>query len=447
MEIEFIPIGGYGEVGKNMSFLRVGDEAVILDMGLYIPKVVSFEEDGGHKKYAHTNDLIKYGIVPDHRVIEKYKHMVKAIVPSHCHLDHCGAIPYLAPYYNAPIISNPMTIEIIKTMLEDDRIKIPNQLKPLNNNSSIRVSKNIEIELIGITHSTLQTSIVAIHTPKGTVLYANDFKLDNNPVLGQKPNYKRLNQLGEENVIALIMDGLYSTSNTKTPPEIVAREMLKDVMLGTESSDNTIIATTFASHIARLKSIVDFSLKLGRRPIFLGRSLMKYIQASENLGLTNISNHAEIVGYGDMIKKRLNKLKKQKKEKYTIICTGGQGEPKAVLTKMINQTLPFKLEKEDSVIFSNKTIPAEVNIANRAKVEERLMQKKVRIFKDIHVSGHLAREDMRDFIKMVKPKVVIPCQGDNVMFKSFEELALDLGYKANKDVFSLKDGDKVDLSH
>ena len=241
------------------------------------------------------------------------------------------------------------------------------------------------------------------------------------------------------------MDSIYATSNTKTPPESVAREMLKDVMLGTANSENAIIATTFASHIARLKSIVDFSLKLGRKPIFLGRSLMKYIQASEDLGLTKLSDHVEIVGYGDLIKKRLNKLKKQRKEKYTIICTGGQGEPKAVLTKMINQALPFKLEKEDSVIFSNKTIPAEINIANRAKVEERLVQKKVRIFKDIHVSGHLAREDMHDFIKMVKPRVVIPCQGDPVMFKSFEELALDLGYKTNKDVFALKDGNKVIL--
>ena len=445
MEIEFIPVGGYGEVGKNMSLLRVGDEAVILDMGLYIPKVVSFDEEGGHKKYVSVNQLIDYGIIPDHRVIEKYKHMVKAIVPSHCHLDHALAVPYLASHYKAPIISNPMTIEIIKTALRDDDIKIPNELKKLNNNSSIKISKNIEIELINITHSALQTAIVAVHTPKGTVLYANDFKLDSTPVLGQKPNYKRLKQIGNGNVLAVIVDSIYSKSATKTPSEKVARQMLKDVMLGTENSQNGIIATTFASHIERIKSIVDFSLKLNRKPIFLGRSMMKYIEASEKCGLTKLSSHADIVGYGNMIKKRLKKFKSQKRDKYTIICTGGQGEPKAVLTKMLNQTLPFKFEKEDNVLFSNQTIPVDINIENRAKVEERLKQKKVRIFKDLHVSGHVSREDMRDFIKMTKPRAVIPCQGDSSMFKSFETLAEEMNYKPGKDCFNLRNGDKVML--
>ncbi|QQG38738.1 MAG: MBL fold metallo-hydrolase [Candidatus Woesearchaeota archaeon] len=446
MEIEFIPVGGYGEVGKNMGLLRVGDEAVILDMGLFIPKAVSFEEEGGHRERASTLELIKYGMIPDDRVIEKYKQEVKAIVLSHAHLDHIAATQYLAPHYpQAPVITTPFSMEVLKTTMSDDNIKIPNQLKPLNLNHPLKISKNIEIELINMPHSTPQSSVVAVHTPKGTVLYGNDFKLDESPTLGQKGNVKRLKQLGKGNVIAAIVDALYAPIHSKTPSEAIAKSLLKNVMLGSENNHNALIATTFGSHLARLKSMIEFSRKLDRKVVFLGRSMKKYIDAGQKIGIINFAG-TEVLGYSNMVKRKVKKLSGKSLDKYTIICTGGQGESKAVLTKMVSGALEFKFQKEDSVIFSNKVIPTEPNITSRKKLEEKLEAKKVRIFKDVHSSGHMAREDIRDFIKMTNPSIVIPAQGDHKMFSAFSELAENMGYKKNKNVFTPKDGEKLKIS-
>ena len=242
------------------------------------------------------------------------------------------------------------------------------------------------------------------------------------------------------------MNCLYAHEHKKCPSESVAKQMLKDVLLGVNSKGKAIIVTTFSSHLARLKSIIEMGQRLNRKIVFLGRSLDKYVRAAERIDLVQFSKDIEIFRHRDKVAKILSKIQRER-EKYLIVCTGHQGEKQAVLSKIVDNVIPFNIGKGDHVIFSCKTIPAELNIANREILESKLKMNKVRIFKDIHVSGHLAREDMHDFIKMVKPKIVIPCQGDNVMFKSFEELALDLGYKANKDVFSLKDGNKINLSH
>jgi len=376
-------IGGYNEVGKNMTVIEHKNEAVVCDMGFFLPSLIDFEEGGGDRRNLTPEGLISLGAIPNDSRIRNLN--VKAIVGSHCHLDHIGAIPYLAKNYNAPIVGTPYTTEVLKTMLKDDRLRLKNEIRSINPNSHFKASKNFDIELINITHSTLQSSMIAIHTKEGTILYANDFKFDNHPTLGKKPNLKRLRELGKENVIALVVESIYAHKDMKTPSEKVAREMLKEVMLGTQNTGNAILATTFASHIARLKSIFDFGKRLNRRVVFLGRSMMKYINAAENLKLINFSQQAEIVGYGNKIKTKLKEIER-KKDKYLIVCTGSQGEPGAVLSRIADNQLHFNLNPDDHVIFSCKTIPAAINEANRATLEGKLKQRKVRMFKDIHVS-------------------------------------------------------------
>jgi ribonuclease J len=375
-------IGGYNEVGKNMTVIEDNGEAVVCDMGFFLPTLIDFEEEGGDRKNLTSQGLISLGAIPDDSKIRNLN--IKAIVGSHCHLDHIGAIPYLVKNYKAPIIGTPYTTEVLKTMIKDERLRVKNEIKSINPNSYFKASKNIEIELINITHSTLQASMIAIHTKKGTVLYANDFKFDNHPVLGRKPNFQRLRKLGKGNVIALIVESIYAYKDMKTPSEKVAREMLKDVLLGTENTGNAILATTFASHIARLKSILDFGNKLNRKVVFLGRSMMKYIKAAENLRLIDFSK-AEVIGYSNKVKSKLKEIER-KKDRYLIICTGNQGEPNSVLSRIADNQLHFKFDLDDHVIFSCKTIPAPINEANRALLEEKLKKKKVRMFKDIHVS-------------------------------------------------------------
>ncbi|MEA3378293.1 MAG: RNase J family beta-CASP ribonuclease [Nanoarchaeota archaeon] len=446
MKIEICAVGGYNEVGRNMTAIKVGNEVVICDMGLYLPKIINYEEEKGNREGLTREGMIEIDAVPDDSLIHQWKDMVKAIIPSHCHLDHIGAIPYLAEKYNCPIIATPYTLEVLKSILKDERIKIPNKLKPLNVNSKVSLTKNITVEFLNITHSTLQAVMIVLHTPAGVVIYANDFKFDKHPTLGKKPNFPRLKKLGEEgNVVALIADALYSGKEMKTPSEKVAREMLKDVLLGVENDGKAVIVTTFASHIARLKSIVDMGNILGRKVLLIGRSLHKYVSAAERLNLINFTNKAELIGFSSKIRKKLAQIKKRK-DKYLIVCTGNQGEPGSILKRLAEGDLPFNLERGDQIIFSCKTIPSPVNLANRAMLEERLKRKGCRIFKDIHVSGHAAKEDHRDLFEMVKPKHIIPAHGGLDKTTPMSDLASSLSYELGKTVHLMRNGQFIELS-
>lgn len=443
MSIELCSVGGYNEVGKNMTAVKVDDEVVIFDMGIHLPTLINFEEAGGSRENLSPDQLIKLKAIPDDRVIKDWRKKVKAIVVTHCHLDHIAAIPYLSSKYNCPIIGTPYSMEVLKRILRDDGFKIKNELKSLNCNSKIQISKNLEIEFINMTHSTVQTVMIALHTKYGTIVYANDFKFDNHPVVGKKPHYEILERIGKGNVIALVVDSLYAKAEQKTPSEKVAREMLQDVMLGTNNQGKAVIVTTFASHIARLKSIIDFGKRLNRKIVFLGRSLAKYTEAAEKVKIINFSKDVEIFGYRNSIKSKLNKIEREGRDKFLIVCTGNQGEPEAVLTKIVLDKLKFRLLPEDHVIFSCRTIPHPMNVKNREIVENALKKKKVRIFTDIHVSGHAAREDHRDLINMLKPKHIIPAHGGREKTLPMKELATEMGYGKNTHI--LQNGDKIKL--
>ncbi|MAG08363.1 ribonuclease J [Candidatus Woesearchaeota archaeon] len=442
--MQIYAVGGYNEVGKNCTALKVGDEAVLFDLGIHLDSYIKYTEDEDIIN-VNTYELMKVGAVPNISVIDKLKDKVKAIIVTHAHLDHCGAIPYLANQFKAPIICTPYTAEVIKTILRDENIKIKNRIIVLNANSSHKLSNGLKIEFINVTHSTPQTVMAVVHSKFGKVLYANDFKFDRFPTLGQKPNFNRLKELGKEGVQAVVVDSTYAPDASKTPSESIAKHMLRDVMLGVDNKGKAVIVTTFASHLARLKSIVEFGKKLNRKIIFLGRSLAKYVHAGENIGLVNFSKDVEIVKYGSKIKRKLRMVEGKGREKFLLVVTGHQGEPKSTLSKMAGGEINFKFRKEDNVIFSCKVIPTPVNKANREELEKRLKELGVSIFKNIHVSGHCAREDLREFINLVKPKHIIPAHGGIEMRKALQELAVEMGYKPKKDIHLLKDGEKIEL--
>ena len=441
--IEIYAVGGYNEVGKNCTAIDVDGEVIIVDLGINLENYIKLTEDEDIVKIS-PDKLMQVGAVPNISVLDKIKDNVKAIVIGHAHLDHLGAVPYLANRFNAPIISAPYTIEVLRSILKEDRIKLKNEIKTLNLNSFYKITDNLKVEFINITHSVPQAALIAIHTKYGVILYANDFKLDLHPTLGKKPNFKRLEEIGNENVIALVVESTYADDAKKMPSERVAKEMLRDVLLGTNNKDNLMIVTTFSSHIARLKSIIEFGKKLNRKIIFLGRSLAKYVKAAENIGIVNFSKDVEIVKYSKQIEKRLKKVDKDRK-KYLLVVTGHQGEHKSVLYKIAKGEFKFRLYPEDSIIFSCRTIPTQTNIENRGALENELKLTGVRIFKDIHQSGHAAREDLRDFINFVKPRNIIPSHGSKEKKDALAELASEMDYKIGKNVFLVKDGHKVSL--
>ena len=440
-------IGGFNEVGKNMTVVETGEDVFIFDLGLFLPPIVELEEQERQDIYTEKK-LRKLKAIPEDILLDKLglRKKVRAIFIGHAHLDHLGAIPYLASRYNAEIIGTPFTIEVLKTMLKDENIFLKNKIKVIQPNSSYTVlgknNKKYVADFINITHSTPQTSMIALHTPEGNVLYANDFKFDNNPILGKKPNYEQLKKLAKEGVKALIVDSLYSSKEQKTPSEKIARGLLEDVLLTTNNQDSSIIITTFSSHIARLKSIVDFGKQLNRKILFVGRSLHKYVSAAINAKTCPFAKDITLLTYRKQIESALRKVNKRRGE-YMLVCTGHQGEPNSVLDRFAKGRLPFSFKKRDHVIFSSSVIPAPINIANRQQLEKKLKQKGVRIFGDVHVSGHASREDLRDFVQMMNAEHIIPAHGDTNKLTPMAELCGELGYKLGKSVHIMQDTQKL----
>lgn len=436
-------VGGYSEVGRNMSCVEFEKDAFILDCGLYLTPIIEMDDS---QNLYHERGMRSIGAIPDDHYLEKVdvKKKIKAILLSHAHLDHLGALPYLAHRYaNVPIIGTPYSIEVLKAICKDSDIRLPNRLQVIQPDSSIKIGDH-EIEFVGMPHSTIQTSLIAIHSPEGAVVYVNDPKLDETPILNPATNRKKMMELGEKGVLTLLVDGLYSDFKRKTPSEKIARELLEDVLTKENSENVGIIVTTFASHIPRLKSIIEFSKKIGRKPLLLGRSMYRYVTAAERIGLAPFVKDAEILTYKNQIKRRLTQIENER-DKWVIVCTGNQGELNSVLVRLDKGVFPFKIRSGDHVIFSSKTIPIPVTIANRERLEKSLHNKGARIFTDVHTSGHMSREDIRDLINMLKPKHLIPVQGDLKVLAPVAELGKEMGYEIGKNVHLMQDAETLEL--
>lgn len=437
-------VGGFTEVGRNMVVLELEEDAFIFDEGFFLPAIVTMQE---REKVMTEKKLREIKAVPDDSVIKKIKHKVCAQFIGHAHLDHVGAVPFISDGYDAPIYGTPFTIQVLESLMKDNDIVLKNKAYAVKPNTTFYVkgkNKKYRIDFINITHSTPQTMMICVNTPKGNVIYANDFKLDDTPVLGLKPNYKRLNELAEEGIYAVIADSLYSGSPRKTPSEKIAREMLKEVFNTIQGKNAGIIVTTFSSHIARLKSIIEFSKKMNREVIFLGRSLDKYSHAAMNVGIAPFLGDIKISKYRRQVEKSLHKVER-KRQDYIVVCTGHQGEPGSILERMSRHQLPFRITKDDNIVFSSSVIPSPVNKEQFAKMEANLKKNKPRIFRDAHVSGHGGREDLREIMQTLRPKHIIPSHGGLDKTEPMAELVKELGYKVGKTCHLTLDGKVVKL--
>jgi len=436
-------VGGYSEVGKNMTVVEIGEDAFIFDIGFFLPPIVELEE---HEKVYTEKRLKNIGAIPDEKSLpQNVKNKVRAIIITHAHLDHVGAVPYMAYKYNCEILATPFTMEVLKAEYKDEDIPQRNRLKTIPINGSYYVegkSAKYQIDFINITHSTIQCSMIALHTPEGVFLHSGDFKLDNAPVVGLKPNYAKLKEISKKGVKAMVVDSLYSKDDRKTASEKVARSLLEDVMLGTTNDKAGMLVTTFSSHIQRLKSIVDFGKKINREIIFVGRSLNKYVNAAKNAGSCPFYKDIRLVSYRRQVEKALTRAQKNR-DKYLLVTTGHQGEPHSVLDRISRNQLPFKLNSEDQVIFSSSIIPTEVSIQNRQNLDKKLKRRGARIFNNVHVSGHAGREDLRDFVNLINPEHILPNHGDKSQIEPMQELCHEMGYKIGKSVHLMADGKSI----
>ncbi len=437
MSIEIFTLGGYEEVGRNMTAVKVGHQVIILDMGFSMEKVYMLEDVSSLFGEA---ELISNEIIPDDAPIKDLRNKVNAIVASHGHLDHIGAIPILAKKYNAPVVGTPFTTELIIEELKEQKAKLK-KIIAMGAGEVLEIG-DISIEFIHITHSIPQTVFTAIHTDEGVIFYGSDFKFDNFQILSKRPDYKRIRELGNEGVRCLITEAVRADEYRKTPSETVAKELLRNTLLETMNEDRGIIITSFSSHIERLNSIVEASRELNRELIFVGRSLGKYVKVAERVGIRKFPD-IEVANKPKSIRRVLSEASRDKGD-YILVVTGSQGEPTSVLSKIVNNTYDYKLEAGDEVIFSCNTIPNPGNIENRRLIEEKILANGARVFQDVHVSGHAAREDHRDLLNMLRPDHIIPCHAFSEKLNAYWNLANDINKEYKEEKYVL--GETVHLS-
>jgi ribonuclease J len=442
MDIEIVAVGGYNEVGRNMTAVRCGKEIVIFDMGLRLDQVMIHED--ADIENMHSLDLIEMKAIPDDTIMNGVEGSVKAIVCSHGHLDHIGAIPKLAHRYNAPIISTPYTTELIRQQIAgEQKFGVNNKLFALKTGQRYTISPTLTLEFVRSQHSIIDTVLPVLHTPRGAVVYANDFKLDRTPVIGEAPDFARLRQIGKEGVLALIVESTNIDQKGRCPSEKIARDLVRDTITSYEDDKNAIFVSTFSSHISRVKTIAECAHEIGRKPILLGRSMERYSSAAEQMKLVGFPETLSMFGNRRTVDRTLRRIMKTGKDKFVPIVTGHQGESGAILTRIVMGDTPFKLEKGDKVLFSAKVIPNPMNYGQRYLVETRAKMCGVRIFDELHVSGHAYKEDHYEFLHLLNPQHVIPSHGDIGMTGDYAKFSEEIGYTLGNDVHILRNGKRV----
>ncbi|KZX17732.1 ribonuclease J 1 [Methanobrevibacter cuticularis] len=440
MTVEVIAIGGYEEVGKNMTAVKVGEEVVIFDMGIHLDRI-SIHEDTDIDR-MHSLDLIERGVIPDDTLMKDVDGKVKGIVFSHGHLDHIGAVAKLAHRYDAPIIATPYTIALIERTIKGERkFSVSNPLRTLNPGGKLKLSKDLTLEFVQSTHSIPQAVLPTLHTPEGIVIYANDFKFDNHQKISPPPDYNRFRELGRKGVLSLIVETTRANEfeEVKTYSEKVAKMILQDLMEGPLKEKAGMLITTFSSHVERVQAISDIAKTSDRQILFLGRSMERYCGIAENLGILDLPDNASVYGTPKAVTKALTRAE-ERREDFLLVTTGHQGEPDALLPRIANGKTPFSIRQGDNVIISAPIIPNPTNKANRHMMERRLISSGARIYSNAHVSGHAGREDHRDFIRMLKPKHIIPAHGELEMLSAYGELAEEEGYRIGNNVHILRNG-------
>jgi len=421
--LRIIPLGGLSEVGRNMMLLEYKNSILIIDMGFRMP-----EEDMPGIDY----------IVPNISYLQNIQKNILGIVFTHGHYDHIGAVPYLIGKVWRPtlrIFASPLTRGIILKRQED----FPNlpklDVEEVKNGSKIQLGI-FKIEFFRQNHNIPDNLGLFIETPVGNILHTSDFKFDPNPVNDLPTDFERLKAIGERKILLLMSD---STGAEEEGHSFSEKEILKNLEEIFKKAWGRIIAATFASLINRIQQIITLSEKYGRLVCVEGYSMKTNTELSKVLGYIKskkgtLISAKEIHNYPD--------------SKITILCTGAQGEAEAVLMRIANKEHPFiRLKKGDTVIFSSSVIPGNERTVQIMKDE--ILRQKTKVFHykmmDIHAGGHAQKEELKEMIKIIKPKFFLPIHGQYSMLVAHSELAKEMGLP-EKNIVIAENGDIINLN-
>jgi ribonuclease J len=418
--LEIVPLGGIGEFGMNCMAVRYGDEMLILDAGMGFPEETAYGVDV---------------CIPDFDFLEDYRDNITAIVLTHGHEDHLGALPYILKKFNVPVYCSHFTAGLAESKLEEHDLTGDTLIHRVSPRDVVDIGV-FSVEFIRVSHSLVDCFSLAIKTPVGTIIHTGDYKVDETPVIGEPIDLRSFRRYGQEGVLALLSDSTNATVPGRTPSERAVIPAFEEIF---GEAEGRIIVAAFASSIHRLQIVLDVAQQFNRRVCVLGRSMQKNVEVADRLGYLDIPDGLIV---------SLNEAKQMRPNEIVFLVTGSQGESRAALSQMATQSYKgLTVDEGDTVVLSARIIPGNERLISRMighiyKRGANIIEEKRRL---VHVSGHASQEDIRIMTEAVRPKFVVPIHGEyRMLFRHKEFVKNHMGYPESNIVL-IENGDVLEL--
>jgi ribonuclease J len=421
--LSIFALGGINEIGKNMYVVQYGDDIVIIDCG---------------GKFPDESLLGIDLIIPDITYLEENHDKIRALIVTHGHEDHIGAIPFILKKINVPIYATHFTLGLIEIKLEEHRLMRDTKLVTINSDSRVELGA-ISATFFRVSHSIPDCLGIVLHTPEGNVVHTGDFKFDLTPANSQQAEIHKMAEIGNQGVIALISESTNAERKGLTPSEQMVGDHMVEAFM---KADGKIIISTFASNVSRVQQVVESAMKTNRKLLLLGRSMVNVVSVAIERGYLNVPEGMIIEG---------NEADKLPPEKVVILCTGSQGEPNAALARLSTGNYrDATIYPGDTVIFAASPIPG--NEKDVSRIIDNLFQLGAKVIygsgssTGMHVSGHGYQEDLKLMLTLMKPTYFIPIHGEYRMLHHHRMLAESVGVEKGN-TFIIKNGDVVDIEN
>ena len=418
--LEIIPLGGIGEFGMNCMAVRYEDEMLILDAGMGFPEETAYGVDV---------------CIPDFDFLEEYRENITAVVLTHGHEDHLGALPYILKKFNVPVYCSHFTAGLAESKLAEHELTGDTLIHRVSPRDVVNIGV-FTVEFIRVSHSLVDCFSLAIKSPVGTIIHTGDYKVDETPVIGEPIDLRSFRRYGQEGVLALLSDSTNATVPGRTPSERAVIPAFEEIF---SEAQGRIIVAAFASSIHRLQIVIDVAQQFDRRVCVLGRSMQKNVEVADRLGYLDIHDNLLV---------SLNEAKQMNDDEIVFLVTGSQGEARAALSQMATQSYKgLTIEEGDTVVLSARIIPGNERLISRMighiyKRGANIIEEKRRL---VHVSGHASQEDIRIMTEAVRPKFVVPIHGEyRMLFRHKEFVKNHLGY-AESNIILIENGDVLEL--
>ncbi len=416
--LRVIPLGGVGEIGKNMMVLEYGGRLIVVDAGLMFP-----ESD------MHGIDLI----IPDVEYLVQRADQVEGIILTHGHEDHIGALPYVLDQLDVPVFGTPLTLGLAEVKLRQRGLLNDAQLYPITSDTELELGP-FKVEFFHVSHSIPDTVGVAVTTPAGTVVYSSDYKFDQHPADGRLTDFARLQTLGDRGVLLLLSDSTNAETAGFTPSEKDLEESLERIIA---AAPGRVFLATFASNISRVNQVIRLAERAGRRVGLVGRSMRDNARMAARLGYLDM-DPAQMLSYEQM--------ESLPGAQVIVVCTGSQGEPTSALVRMSMEDHRVAIRPGDTVIISAVPIPGNEELVNRTIDNLFRLGADVQYHElaHVHVSGHGSREEHKLMINLVRPQYFIPIHGEYRHLVLHSRLAASMGIPP-ENTFVIESGDVIEF--